>query len=149
MTCNLAKQHSEYDEIYINTLELECYATAKTRTAHPTTIKAHHALEGTMLINGKEARVLFDTGIIEASLISTVFVTTHGIPCTAMKEATKIPLAMKGSKSESHKECVVDILVDNLKTKGNKMLVGNLAKYDALIGMLFLKRQGGIIECGG
>ena len=44
---------------------------------------------------------------------------------------------------------VVDIAVDNLRTKGNKMLVGNLAKYDALIGMPFLKQQGAIIECGG
>jgi len=29
------------------------------------------------------------------------------------------------------------------------MLVGNLAKYDTLIGMPFLKQQGAIIECGG
>jgi len=29
------------------------------------------------------------------------------------------------------------------------MLVGNLAKYDGLIGMPFLKQQGAIIECGG
>ena len=29
------------------------------------------------------------------------------------------------------------------------MLVGNLAKYDAPIGMPFLKQQGAIIECGG
>jgi len=31
--------------------------------------------------------------------------------------------------------------------EGNKMLVGNLAKYDGLIGMTFLKQQGAIIEC--
>jgi len=29
------------------------------------------------------------------------------------------------------------------------MLVGNLAKYDALIEMPFLKQKGAIIECGG
>jgi len=29
------------------------------------------------------------------------------------------------------------------------LLVGSLAKYDALIGMPFLKQQGAIIECGG
>ena len=102
-----------------------------------------------MFINGKEARVLFDTGTIGANLISAAFVTTHGIPCTAMKEPTKILMAMKGSQSESHKECTVDLAVDRLQTKGNKMLVGNLAKYDALIGMPFLKQQGAIIECGG
>ena len=54
-TSNLAEQHNEYDEVYINTLEFESYATAKTKTASPATIKAHHALEGTMFINGKEA----------------------------------------------------------------------------------------------
>ena len=148
-TSNLAEHHNEYDEVYINTLEFESYAAAKTKTARPATIKAHHALEGTMFINGKEARVLFDTGTIEANLISAVFVTTHGIPCTTMKEPTKILMAMKGSRSESQKECVVDIAVDKLQTKGNKILVGNLAKYDALIGMPFLKQQGAIIECGG
>ena len=46
-------------------------------------------------------------------------------------------------------ECTVDQAVDKLQTKGDKMLVGNLAKYDALIGMQFLKQQGAIIECGG
>ena len=76
-TSNLAEQHSEYDEVYINTLEFESYAAAETKTARPTTIKAHHALEGTIFINGKEARVLFDTGTIGANLISAAFVTTH------------------------------------------------------------------------
>ena len=39
--------------------------------------------------------------------------------------------------------------VDKLQTKGNRMLVGNLAKYNALIEMPFLKQQGAIIESGG
>ena len=101
-----------------------------------------------MFVNGK-ARVLFDTGTIGANLISVAFVTTHGIPCTAMKEPTKILMAMKGSQSESHKVCTVDLAIDKLQTKGNKMLVGNLTKYDALIGVPFLKQQGAIIEGGG
>ena len=146
---NLAEQHSEYDEVYINTLKFESYAATKVKATRPRTIKAHNALEETMFINGKEARVLFDTGMIGANLISAAFVTTHGIPCTAMKEPTKILMAMKGSQSESHKECTVDLAVDKLQTKGNKMLVRNLAKYDVLIGMAFLKQQGAIIECGG
>ena len=144
---NLAEQHSEYDEVYSNTLEFESYAATKVRATHPSTMKAHHPLEGTMFLNGKEARVLFETGTVGANLISAAFVTTHGIPCTAMKEPTKILMAMKGSRSEGHKECTVDLAVDQLQTKGNKMLVGNLAKYDALIGMPFLNQQGAIIEC--
>ena len=58
-------------------------------------------------------------------------------------------MAMKGSRSESSKECTVNLTVGKLQTKGNKMLVGNLAKYDAIIEMPFLKQQGAIIECGG
>jgi len=144
---NVATELCKYDEVYINTQELESYVA--TRTTRPTMIKAHHALEGTMFINGREAKVLFDRGTIGASLISAAFVTTHGIPCIEMKEPTKIIMAMKGSRSESNKECTVDLPLGKLHTKGNKMLVGNLAKYDALIGMPFLKQQGAIIECGG
>jgi len=99
---NPATELCEYDEVYINTLELESYVA--TKATHPTTIKAHHALEGTMFINGKEAMVLFDTGTTGASLISTAFVTTHGIPCIEMKEPPKILMAMKGSLSESNKD---------------------------------------------
>jgi len=43
----------------------------------PREIKAQNALEGTMFINGKEAKVLFDTGMIGANLISARFVTTY------------------------------------------------------------------------
>ena len=102
-----------------------------------------------MFINGKEAKVLFDTGTIGASLISAPFVTTHGILGIAMKEPTKILMARKGGRSQSNKECTVDLAVGKLQAKGNKILVGNLAKYDALIGMPFLKQPGAKIECGG
>jgi len=143
---NLATELRDYDEVYSNSLEFENYATRK--TIRPTTTKAHHALEGTMFINGKETKVLFDTGTIGANLISAAFVTTHGIPCIELKESTKILSAMSGSRSERNKECTVNLTVGKLRTKGNKMLVGNLAKYDAFIGMPFLKEQGAIIECG-
>jgi len=145
-TSNLPTELSEYEEVHINTLEFEIYAT--TKTTRPTTIKAHHALANTMFINGKEAKVLFNTGTIGANLISAAFVTTKGIPCIERKEPTKILMAMKGSRSERHKECTVDRAVGKLQTKGNKILVGNLAKYDTLIEMPFVKQQGAIIEYG-
>jgi len=56
-TSNLATELTRSDEVYINSLECESYAAAK--TTRPTTIMAHHALEGTMFINGKEAKALF------------------------------------------------------------------------------------------
>ena len=107
-TSKLVEQLSEYKEVYCNTLEFKTYVAAKVKATSLSTIKAHHALEGNMFINGKKARVVFDTGTIGANLISATFVTTHGIPCTAMKEPTKILIAMKGTPSESHKEWTVD-----------------------------------------
>jgi len=112
---NLTTELCDCHEVYINALEIESYAA--TKTTRPTTIKALHALEGTIFINGKEAKVLFDTGTIGASLISAAFVTTHGIPCIEMKEPTKILMAMKGSRSESNKECPFDLAVGKLHTK--------------------------------
>jgi len=135
---DLATELCEYNEVSINALEIDSYMA--TRTTRPTTIKAHQALAGTLFINGKAAKVLFDTGTIGASLISASFVTAQGIPCIEMKEPTKRLMAMKGSRYESNKEFTVDLVVGELQTKGIKMLVGNLAKYDALIGMAFLKQ---------
>ena len=43
----------------------------------------------------------------------------------------------------------MDLAVGKLQIKGNKMLVGNRVKYEALIGIPFLKQQGAVIECGG
>jgi predicted aspartyl protease len=146
-TSNRAEQQEEYHEVYINSMEIESFASAKA-TRPATNTDAHQALEGTMFINGKEARVLFDTGTIGANLISATFVTTHGIPCTEMKTPTKIYMAMKGSRSESHKECLVDISAGGMHIKGTEMLVGNLAKYDALIGMPFLNKHNAAINCG-
>ena len=57
-TSNVVTELSEYDEVYINTLGFENNAAAK--TTRPKTKEAHHALEGTMFIIGKEAKVLFD-----------------------------------------------------------------------------------------
>ena len=143
---NRAEQVSETEEIYINAMEIESYAAAG--ATRPAAVKANEALEGTVYINGKEARVLFDTGTIGANLISAAFVTTHGIPCKEMEKPTKIHMAMKGSRSESQKDCVVSITAGSFQTKDTKMLVGNLAKYDALIGMPSLRKHKVSIECG-
>jgi len=129
-TSNLVAEHSESDERYINTLEFESYTAAK--TSPPTWIKAHHVLEKTIFINGRQARVLFDPETIGANLISAACDNIYCIPCTAMKEPTKILMAMKESWSESYKECTVNPTVDNRQTKGNKILVVNLAKYHSL-----------------
>jgi hypothetical protein len=143
---NYVEHEQGMDEVYIHATEVESYATAG--ATRPANIKPHSSLEGTILLNGKEARVLFDTGTIGANIISTHFVTTHGVPCTDMQTPTKIHMAMKGSRSESQKECQVEVSVGKMKVPNTKMIVGSLAKYDALIGMPFLTQQGATIVCG-
>jgi len=90
---NPTTELSEYHKVYINSLEFDSYAAAK--TTHSSTIKVHKVLEGTRFIHGKEAKVLFDTGTIGTNLISAAFVTTHCIPCMEMKETTKRFMAKK------------------------------------------------------
>jgi len=107
-----------------------------------------HMRELSSLMERKQMSCLIQVQL-EKRVISATFVTTHGIPCKESKEATQILMAMKGSRYESSKECTVNLTVGKVPTKGNKMLVGNRAKYNPLIGMPFLKKQGAIIECGG
>jgi len=49
----------------------------------------HHTswlLVGTIDLNRKEAKVLFDTGTIGDNIVSTHFVGTHRIPCIEMAQ---------------------------------------------------------------
>ena len=48
---------------------------------------------------------------------------------------------------ESQKNCIVNITAGSFQTKGTKMIVGNLVKYNALIGMPFLNKHKATIEC--
>jgi len=145
-TSNRAEAETSADEVYINSMEIETYASSG-KTA-PSTTKAKKALEGTIKINGHDARVLFNTGTIGEDILRAAFVTTHGGETKALEGELRILMAMKGSQSTSSKQSVVDIEVGKMRTRNNRMIVGNLAKYDALIGMKFLSRNQATIECG-
>jgi len=76
-TSNRAETETNADEVYINSMEIETYASSgKTALS---TAKAKKALEGTIRINGRDARVLLDTGTIGEDILSAAFVTTHGV----------------------------------------------------------------------
>ena len=47
-------------------------------------------------------------------------------------------MAMKGSRSESQKEWSVEISVGKMQVPHTKRIIGNLAKYDAIIRMPLL-----------
>jgi len=91
------------DEVYIHATEIESYDIAQ--ATRPANINPHCSLAGIIHLTGKEAKILFDTGMIEANIVSDHFVTTDGIPCIDMAKLTKIHSGMKWSRSESQKEC--------------------------------------------
>jgi len=147
-TSNRAEAETSTDEVYINSMEIETYASLG--KAPPSTTKAKKAWEGTIRINGHDARVLFDTGTIGEDIlqVSAAFVTTHSMETKALEGELRILMAMKGSQSTSSKQCVVDIVIGKMRTRNKRMIVGNLAKYDALIGIEFLSRNQATIESG-
>jgi len=114
-------------------MEIETYASSG-RTAL-STAKAKKALEGMIRINGHDARVLFDTGTSGEDILSAAFVTTHRVETKALEGELRILMAMKGSQYTSSKQCVVDVEIGKMRTRNNRMIVGNLATYDALIRM--------------
>ena len=69
----------------------------KTTVGTPLKTQPFKALEFTILINGKSARALADTGTIGGTLISNRFVTTNNIPYTAKKKPVVLKMAVKGS----------------------------------------------------
>ena len=142
---NFEYEQDSMDKVYIHATKIKSYATAQ--TTRPANIKPHGSLEGMIHLNGKEVKVLFDTGTIGAHIVSAHFVTPHGIPCIEMAKPTKIHMAMKGSRSERQKECSVEISVGKMKVPNTKMIIGNLAKYDALIGMPIHMQQQASIDC--
>jgi len=69
------------------------------------------ALKFTILINGKSARALADTGTIGGTLISNRFVTRNNIPYIAKKKPVVLKMAVKGSRSTSNYGCNVEIQI--------------------------------------
>jgi len=55
-------------------------------------------------MNGHDARVRFDTGTIGEEILSTAFVTTHGVETKALEAELRILMAMKRSQSTSSKQ---------------------------------------------
>src|SRR5207253_5587894 len=108
---------SETTEVWINSTSVPTNATEpiasyKTQSQG---MKPSVALEGRIRIAGREARVLFDTGAIGRDIISATFVSTYGIPTEEMKQPVVVHMVMKGSRSNSQKQCKVDIEIGRIE----------------------------------
>jgi len=100
-----------------------------------------------LMINGKPARALADTGTIGGTLIFNKFVTTHKIPYTARKNPVTLKMAVKGSRSTSNFSVEVMIQLGKMRVDKVPMLVTPVSDYDILISMDDLIRLGAVIDC--
>jgi len=73
-------------------MEIETYASSG-KTA-PSTAKAKKNLEGTIRINGHDARVLFNTGPIGEDILSAAFITPHGVETKVLEGELRILMAI-------------------------------------------------------
>jgi len=93
----LRSDNVEYEQdskVYIQATKIESYTTAQ--TTRPANLKAYGSVQGTIYRTRKEAKLLFNIGMMGANFIRTPFVITHGIPCIVMAKPTKVPMAIKG-----------------------------------------------------
>jgi len=139
----------EYEPDTDSTEELDgsgSVRTYKTTVGTPND-RPFQALEFTININGKPARVLADTGTIGGTLIANKFVTTHNILYTARKNPVTLKMAVKGSRSTTNFSVQVMIQLGKMRVDKVPILVMPVSDYDILISMADLIRLGAVIDC--
>ena len=109
--------------------------------------KPFQALEFTIMVNGKPARALADTGTIGGTLLSNRFVTTNNIPYKPRKNPVNLKMAVKGSGSTSNYSVIVDVEIGKMKVRNVEMMITPVLDYDILLSMDDLTRMGAVIDC--
>ena len=109
--------------------------------------KPFQALEFTIMVNGKPARALADTGTIGGTLLSNRFVTTNNILYKPRKNPVKLKIAVKESRSTSNYSAIVHVEIGQMKVRNVEMMITPVSDYDILLSMDDLTRMGAVIDC--
>ena len=109
--------------------------------------KPFQALEFTIIVNGKPATALADTGTIGGTLLSNRFVTTNNIPYKPRKSPVNLKMAVKGSRSTSNYSAIVDVQIGKMKVRNVEMMITPVSDYDILFSVDDLTRMGAVIDC--
>ena len=137
---------AEYEAESDDTEELDgenSIITFKTTVGQPKDEKKpFQALEFTIMVNGKPARALADTGTIGGTLLSNRFVTTNNIPYKPRKNPVNLKMAVKGSRSTSNYSATVDIQIGKMKLRQVEMMITPVSDYDILLSMDDLTKNG-------
>ena len=109
--------------------------------------KLFQAHEFTIMVNGKPARALAETGTIGGASLSNRFVTTNNILYKPRKNPVNLNMVVKGSRSTSNYSAIVDIEIGKMKVRSVEMMITLVSDYDILLSMDDLTRMGAVIDC--
>ena len=122
--------------------------TFKTTVGQPESEKKpFQAVEFTLMVNGKPASALADTGTIGGTLLSNRFVTTNNIPYKPRRNPVKPKMAVKGSRSTSNYSAMMDVEIGKIKVRNVKMMITPVSDYDILLCLDDQTRKGAVIDC--
>ena len=124
--------------------------TFKTTVGQPKNEKKpfkFQALNFTIMVNGKPARPLTDTGTIGGTLPSNRFVTTNNIPYKPRNNPVNLKMAVKGSRSTSNYRAIMNVEIGKMKVRNVEMMIKPVSDYDILLSMDDLTRMGAVIDC--
>jgi hypothetical protein len=99
-----------------------------------------------MKVNGKQARVLLDTGTRGTNLMSSSWAQTHNIPTKNLPTPITIHMAAKGSKTNANREAYANIEIKMGHAVKTKFLIVAISSYDIILGMPFLQTNQVILN---
>ena len=105
-------------------------------------------LEAYIMVNGHQAKALFDTGTMGDNLISGKIVSTHRLATENLETPIALKMAVNGSKSTINYSAKPVVQIGPAPGEITKALVSSLENYDIFLEMPYLNKHKAIIDCG-
>jgi hypothetical protein len=105
-------------------------------------------LEAYILVNGQQAKAIFDTGTMGDNLISGKFVSTRRLATETLENPIALKKAVKGSRSTINYQAIPVVQIEPAPGEITKALVSFRKNYNIFLGMPYLYKFKGIIDGG-
>jgi hypothetical protein len=100
------------------------------------------------MVNGHQAKSLFDTGTMRDNLISGKFLSTHRLATETLENPIALKMAVKGSRSTINYQAMPVVQIGPAPGEITKALVSSVENYDIFLGMPYLNKHKAIIDYG-
>jgi hypothetical protein len=105
-------------------------------------------LEAYVMVNGDQAKALFDTGTIAGNLMSGKFVSTNWISTENLAVPISLTMALKGSRLTINYWAKPVIQISSELGEITEAWVTSLENYNIFLGMPYLNCHQAVIDCG-